>query len=452
MNITTDLQVKNAKLPAGATEKYIAIPGHSNLCLRLRPGRKDWFFRYRLNDGPVKKIHLGKYPDIGLKAAQNLARDNRELLENQTDPQVFRKQQEIAQQTAKAVAETLPQTVEDLFNLWEKTELRYRSTGNGKYAGRFDDGASVRRAFEKDVFPKIGSLPPSTVRRANLLAVIDEIKHRGSPRMAGVVLTDMRQMFGFALDREIIDTDPSSGLSRKKHGGNANERERVLTDEEIKMLALAAPKTLISRSNHAVWIMLSTCCRIGEITKAKWSEVNLDSGEWFIPEDNAKNRKALTINLSDFALMHFRALRAYAEENALIRGIPISEWIMPARHRTGHVCPKSLRKQITDRQRIDNKPMSRRSPLTKGLVLPGGKWLPHDLRRTGATLMGNLGIRGDVIEKCLNHNEPNRIKRIYQRQEMRPEMTEAWRLLGERLELLTNRINGKSSNHREQAT
>jgi predicted nucleotide-binding protein (sugar kinase/HSP70/actin superfamily) len=51
--------------------------------------------------------------------------------------------------------------------------------------------------------------------------------------------------------------------------------------------------------------------------------------------------------------------------------------------------------------------------------------------------MGMLGVRPDVIEKCLNHTEQNKIQRIYQRAELRPEMAEAWRLLGERLELLT---------------
>jgi hypothetical protein len=51
--------------------------------------------------------------------------------------------------------------------------------------------------------------------------------------------------------------------------------------------------------------------------------------------------------------------------------------------------------------------------------------------------MGDLGIHGDVIEKCLNHTEQNRMKRIYQRHELKTEQRQAWQLLGERLELLT---------------
>jgi integrase len=70
--------------------------------------------------------------------------------------------------------------------------------------------------------------------------------------------------------------------------------------------------------------------------------------------------------------------------------------------------------------------------------LPGGRWTPHDLRRTGATLMGELGVHGDVIEKCLNHLEQSKIKRTYQRAIRQQEQADAWRLLGARLALLTD--------------
>ena len=74
----------------------------------------------------------------------------------------------------------------------------------------------------------------------------------------------------------------------------------------------------------------------------------------------------------------------------------------------------------------------------QSLMLVGGKWTPHDLRRTGATLMGGLGVAPDTIDKCLNHVEPNKIKRTYQRQKLEAEQAKAWELLGERLELLVN--------------
>ena len=57
-------------------------------------------------------------------------------------------------------------------------------------------------------------------------------------------------------------------------------------------------------------------------------------------------------------------------------------------------------------------------------------------------MMTALGALPEVAEKCLNHTEESRMKRIYQRHSYEAEMREAWRLLGERLALLT----GDSSN------
>jgi hypothetical protein len=51
--------------------------------------------------------------------------------------------------------------------------------------------------------------------------------------------------------------------------------------------------------------------------------------------------------------------------------------------------------------------------------------------------MGELGVHGDVIEKCLNHTEENKIKRTYQRAIRQQEQIEAWQKLGDRLDLLT---------------
>ena len=48
-------------------------------------------------------------------------------------------------------------------------------------------------------------------------------------------------------------------------------------------------------------------------------------------------------------------------------------------------------------------------------------------------MMGNLGVRPDVIEKCLNHVEQNKLIRIYQRQKLEAEQRAAWQLLGEHL-------------------
>lgn len=430
--LTTDLNVRHVRLPAGTKEQYLAIVGHENLCLRLRPKRKDWFFRYRPEGKTVKKIGLGTYPAVGLAEAKEKADALRKQLSEGVDPQEERQKQAAERLAAKAIREALPQTVKDLFTVWKRSELKARKDG-----GRKDNGDEVERKFEKDVFPRIGDMPLATIRRANIIRILDEVKARGAPRIAGILLSDMRQMFSYAVDREMILGDPTAGMKKSKIGGTANERDRVLTEDEIRQLVKAVPSALTEVGAHGVWIMLATCCRIGEITRAKWTDVDLDAATWTIPAENSKNGKPHVINLSGFALTHFSAMLTEAKDAAKKAERELSPWVMPARHHGGCVCSKSLAKQIGDRQRADKAAMSRRSPLTTALVLPGGKWTPHDLRRTGATIMGGLGVRPDVIERCLNHTEQNKIQRIYQRAELRPEMAEAWRLLGERLTLLT---------------
>ena len=63
-----------------------------------------------------------------------------------------------------------------------------------------------------------------------------------------------------------------------------------------------------------------------------------------------------------------------------------------------HVAAQSITKQIYGRQRGKEKADGTKK--ISALLLPGGKWVPHDLRRTSATLMGELGVDSDVIEKC----------------------------------------------------
>ena len=130
------------------------------------------------------------------------------------------------------------------------------------------------------------------------------------------------------------------------------------------------------------------------------------------------------------ALKQFEVLRQHTG---------LTEWVFPASSLDGPVCPKTVTKQVADRQRSDNAPMSGRSKQTDSLALVGGQWRPHDLRRTGATLMAELGVLPDVIEKCLNHTEQTKVKRIYQRAQYETPMREAWQRLGDRLALLANK-------------
>lgn len=418
----TDREVKAAKVEPGKSTKY--LNGGNGLYLRvLASGAKSWVYRLKDAEGKTRWLDMGPYPSISLLKANTDAGILKQKRRQGIDP-IEEMAVKKAQEAAAKAKDAARLTVNQLFEKWMSIELSQRK----------DKGEEVKRSFDKDVLPKIGSMFASEVTRINVATVLDEIVQRGSRRMANRILTDLRQMFGFGYVRGIVESDPTHRTRKTDIGGKEVERDRVLTESEIEELQKAIPHAkLIKTSEHAIWIALSTGCRIGELLQAKWEDVDLKVGEWRIPEENSKNAKAHTVYLSAFADKHFTALKAINQE---------SEWLYPDRTGKNHVCVKTVTKQIGDRQRKpDQKPMKNRAKTTEALKLSDGKWTPHDLRRTGATIMASLGVRPDVIERCLNHTEENKVKRIYQRHDYREEQKEGWRLLGERLELLTKMTN-----------
>jgi len=391
-------------------------------------------FKYKFQ-GKSKELSLASWPKTSLKEIRALATAARSSLDDGIDPITLRKtnklskaieetnkRNELNNQLLKQIAQSHRLSVNNLFERWEKLDL----------VNRKDGGKEVRRMFEKDVLPLIGNLAVEDVRKAHIINVIDTLLSRGVNRMSKLILSLMRQMFRFAQDRDIIENDPTSSIRKAKIGGKDTVRDRHLSEAEIRDLTAKLPDgKLLKTTECAIWIMLSTCCRIGEICKAEWQHLDLDAKTWKIPAENSKNAKPHTIYLSDFAINQFEKLVTLKNSD---------KWIYPNTDNTDHVCEKSITKQIGDRQLADDrKPMSGRSKYCRTLKLADGKWTPHDLRRTGATIMGNLGIRPDVIEKCLNHIEQNKMKKTYQHQSLIAEQQQAWKLLGERLDILTSK-------------
>jgi integrase len=399
----------------------------------------DWSWRYRFG-GKVKELRLGAWPKIAMPKIRAERDDAAQLLKEGKDPAEERRAAKLKAQAdqIEAVAKEKTRiiegeasaarlTIKGLFTRWQELDLSRRK----------DKGAETTRVFNKDVLPVIGGMYADEVKRAQIAALLDTVVARGARIVARNLLGDIRQMFGFAIRRGLLENDPTSHMKRDDYGTKV-ERARVLSEAEVRALPeLIDQAGMFLTSAHAIWIMLATCCRVGELSQAAWADVDLEAKQWRIPPENSKNAKEHVIDLSDFAIRHFEAIKTVTGTKINDDGeVVAGEWVLVAKHNDGPVCVKSLAKQIGDRQR-EAAPMKNRTPLIDALKLPGGKWTPHDLRRTGATMMGALGVQSEVIERCLNHTEQNALKRIYQRHDYRAEMSAAWLLLGERLDLLT---------------
>ncbi|QSR34159.1 integrase [Marinobacterium iners] len=432
----TDRQI-NAK--PGTGSRWLSesvIRGHGALTVRITPkGERIFYFRYIDSQGKRVTMPIGNYSReeklgcLTLTQARLRAKELaglhqsgitnlREHLEAEEQHRQAREEAERIRLERENQLHRSRMTINDLFKHWMKVDLIRRK----------DRGESTLRLFTIDVLPKIGQLAAEDIRRSHVTQITDSIMARGAPRMAKVALSEMRQMFRFAVVREIIEADPTAAIAKANIGGKNMERDRVLSEEEVRLLVKQMPDAgLMPTTELAVWIALSTGCRIGELLSAEWGHINIEQHTWYMP--STKNGKPHTVYLSDFAVQQFRALQQHTGSG---------QWCYPNRNGTAPVCPKTVNKQLQDRQRQpDQDRMSGRSKSSQALLLPGGKWTPHDLRRTAATMMVEAGILPEVAERCLNHAEQNRVKRTYQRHSYAAEMQHAWQTLGQRLAVLT---------------
>jgi integrase len=334
---------------------------------------------------------------------------------------------------------------------------------------RSDGNAELRRCFEKDVLPVIGAKAVRDTTEGDLRAILRAVIKRDACRMASRLHSDLIQMFKWAEKRKpwralMAEGNPAELIEFNKllpPGVNPDtERERVLSGDELRELRVkleemeniyaAAPvgtkysvdRPLKRETGLALWICLGTLCRIGELLKARWEHVDLASGEWLVPRENTKTRVEWKVYLSPFALRQFKALHVLTGDTPFCFPSRTTTDEEPARH----VCLKSVSKQVGDRQVRFKK----RNPLKKrrhddSLVLSNGKngeWTPHDLRRTEATMMQQLGVPPDVIDRCQNHVlAGSRVRRAYLHYDYAHEKREAWERLGERIEALLDNAN-----------
>ncbi|MBN8503043.1 MAG: tyrosine-type recombinase/integrase [Burkholderiales bacterium] len=490
---------KEMKARPGAKDVWLRESlgyGQGALQARItRTGERRFYYRYVETSGNEARLLIGPYSADGasgltLAQARDKARelstlyrsgvrDLRQHFEAQAaadsarlEAQRLAAEAEARRLQAEADAEALASsrrlTVRQLFDRWRATDLQPHVGADGKRVGRKDGGAFVAAQFERHVLPFIGDLAASDLTRQDLLAILDARKAAGTLRTANMLLTDLRQMLAFAVERAIVASNPLQGIQRRKIGGKDTERERVLSDAELRQLWAALPSARLNpRSRCALGLILATGVRVGEATGATWADahtsrdrtillravaesadtkfgiVDMAARTWHLPD--TKNQREHTIHLSGFALTCLQELAQLRELDE--RGEP-SPWLFPDRSRLQPVCVKSLGKQIADRQRPADKRMKHRAKSTEALLLDAGPWTLHDLRRTAATILARLGFSTDVIDECLNHKLQSKVARIYIRDRREADQRRAFDALGAHLDDLLLKIASTPNVHR----
>jgi integrase len=458
--LLTDLKIRAwIKNPIG-----LSIHDGGGLYLRMRSGGAYWSLR-QVNPLTGNRTWAAlmpnlAYPQASLADARKAAIAGRTLSLQNTDV-VRDKIAKLVAMKAKHVAEKLEEqrrlTVRQVFERWASTELKPHIGGDGKRIGRRDGGQYVRDQFERRLFPTLGEVAITEVRKPDLLAILDNVKAEGKLRTSNMLLADLKQMFRFAAEREIIEHSPIELIKKRKVGGKDVKRDRFLSNDELTALVKQLPAARLSkRTEFGIWIILATGCRVGELMGAAWSEsvphqdefqawidttfvkrpsegpklgfVDLAARTWYLP--TTKNQRDHTIHLSNFAVTQFTALSRLRQVDEKT-GKP-TPWIFPADRVKGPVCIKSFSKQLADRQTSPEKRLKNRSKAFDALVLEGGHWTAHDLRRTTSTMMSQLGISSDVINECENHIKQG-MSAVYIQDRREAEQANAYDAVGQRL-------------------
>lgn len=398
-NVLSDRKVATAK---PRDKEYLLADG-AGLALRIRPDdSRLWIFRYTSATGKPAKKSLGPYPAVSLLEARQKAAQMRQQLQKGIDP--------------GSKVEGRPETIQALFEAWVKDSLSQRRNAKGIYACRSRMGLHVLKAAGND---RIASLT-----KARILDLLAPIVRAGKGPQANCVLIDVKQMLAYAAEREWIEGNPAALIKKASVGGKDVVRDRVLDGAEIKQLRdkLLAATGMTLSAQAAYWIALSTMARAGEIAAVRESEIDWNAKEWTIPAAKNKSNREHVIQLSDFAMYWLTVLREQPRPG---------DYLIPGKGGVGHVSYRSFSHQATMRQESES--TGQGLGVRGELSLAGGPWTTHDLRRTGATLMGELGVAENVVEKCLNHAEQTKLVKVYQRQKMLPQRREAFDMLGAHL-------------------
>jgi integrase len=373
-------------------------------------GATSWALRYRAQ-GASRKLTLGSFPALDLRAARRKAEEERGKIARGEDPAAA-KQASRAAAKAEREGETdlVEKVVEKFIERYAKAQTR--------------DWRETERLLEKNAVEKWKGRRLSMITPPQIHDLLDEIIDRGAPIAANRVLAQLKVLGGWAVERGIIEKNPFEGI-KPPASEKGRARERVLDDAENKLVWNAAD-AIDWPFGPIVKLLLLTGARRDEVAQMEWREVDLDRAVWKLPASRSKNRREHTIPLSDTSLDVLRS----------VPRIERSEFVFTTNGRTP-VSGFSKAKPALDRAMAE---------LAGEGALPIPGWVLHDLRRTVATNLQRLGVRLEVTEAVLNHVSGSRagIVGVYQKHDYAAEKRLALDAWARRLDAIV--IGAEASN------
>ena len=378
------------RLRPGKERREIRDGGCSGLYLIVQPsGAKSWALRFRRPGGATAKLTLGGVdlsgkeaaaePVLGapltLAGARRLATAiHRERLMGRDV--IAAKHREKLEREARG-ARTFAAAALDFIEQYARRKTR-RWLEQARLLGLqpAEDGLEL---IPRGLADRWRDRSIDSIDGDDIHGIVDEARESGVPGLerradgptearARAMFATLSKMFGWLIAKRRLSQNPCTGVARPD---TPRARDRVLADAEIVRFWRATDAER-KEFGTLLKVLLLTGARLNEVAGMRRAEISPDGMVWTVPGERAKNRRTHVVPLPPLA----RELIATASANGDLV------------FTTDGAHPVAIGSKI--KRRLD-----------AAMQIPA--WRIHDLRRTAATGMAEIGIAPHIVEACLNH-------------------------------------------------
>jgi len=385
----TDTALRNLKPKA---KPYKASDRDGMYVTVSSTGTVTFRYDYRLN-GRRETLTIGRYGPAGISLAMAREKllDAKRMVAQGNSPSLEKQRAKRRLTAAKTFGEVLKSWLAD--------------------ARMADSTRAMRKSIiDRDILPLFENRLLTEITPDDLRALCTKVKARGAPATAVHIRDIVKQVYAFAiLHGEKVD-NPANDVKAASIATFV-PKDRALTPTEIRLAfhqleSIAAYPTI----RLALRLVLLTLVRKSELIEATWDEVDFENATWTISKQRMKGRNPHVVYLSRQSLDIFVALHTCAAG---------SKFVLPSRYEIYRCMSHATLNRIT--QLIASR--------AKAAGLPLEPFTVHDLRRTGSTLLNEVGFNGDWIEKCLAHEDGRSSRSVYNKaeySEQRRHMLQEW--------------------------
>ncbi len=343
--------------------------------LVLPSGSLLWKMKYRFR-GAERKLSLGRYPEVSLRAAREKRDEARRTIASGSDPAALQRAAEI--EAAINAATTFRQVAEEYI---ERMEVE------GKAETTITKARWLLRLLDRDIAHR----PIAEITPHELLLMLRKVEARGHRETAHRLRAFAGRVFRYAIVTMRAKSNPAELLRGALAAPKVRHHAAILEPKEVGAL-LRAIDTFNGQLETCIALELAphVFVRPGELRKAEWTEFDLEASVWKIPGEKMKMDRPHAVPLSRQSLALIRKLRALSNPGRYLfpsirtRERPMSDGTLNA----------ALRRLGYDRDDMTT----------------------HGFRAMASTLLNESGLwHPDAIERALAHQDNDRVRAAYHR-------------------------------------